>query len=282
MTDTPESTADEKAARSVRRGSTLVLFLILATFSWYLLADRYTPYTQQARVQGFVVGVAPKVSGVITEMWVRNDQQVQAGERLFQIDRSSYEIALAQARANLAEARAKLAAASAAVEAARSRLTSALANEEKERATLKEAVARVAGARADLQKAKENERSAREKLSAAKSAVDKAELDLENTLVTAETDGVITDLQAEVGRYAAQGQAVMTLVAIQSVWIQVQFTENNLGHLEPGTPVEFTLDAQPGRVFQGRVVIAYTSEARLLRILGKAFIRFMSWISYVY
>jgi len=367
MTDTPESTADEKAARSVRRGSTLVLFLILATFSWYLLADRYTPYTQQARVQGFVVGVAPKVSGVITEMWVRNDQQVQAGERLFQIDRSSYEIALAQARANLAEARAKLAAASAAVEAARSRLTSALANEEKARkdaerqerlhrkdpgaisvrrvevaqATLKEAVARVAGARADLQKAKENERSAREKLSAAKSAVDKAELDLENTLVTAETDGVITDLQAEVGRYAAQGQAVMTLVAIQSVWIQVQFTENNLGHLEPGTPVEFTLDAQPGRVFQGRVgsiglgvsagavppagtlptinnsrdwlrpaqrfpvvvhfdkdqegmqrhqlrvggqvdVIAYTSEARLLRILGKAFIRFMSWISYVY
>ncbi len=367
MNDTTGSTADQKAARSVKRGSLLVLLLILGTFSWYLLADRFTPYTQQARVQGFVVGVAPRVSGIITGMWVKNDQEVKRGDRLFQVDRSSYEIALAKARAKLADTRAKLAAARAAVEAARSRLTSALANEEKARkdaerqerlhrkdpgaisvrrveiaqATLKEAQARVAGARAELQKAQENQRSAEEKLSAAQSTVDKAELDLKNTLVTAETDGVITDLQAEVGRYAAQGQAVMTLVAMHNLWIQVQYTENNLGHLEAGTPVEFVLDAQPGKVFKGEIasiglgvsagtapppgtlptignsrdwlrpaqrfpvvvrfdteqeglerhqlrvggqvdVIAYSGDARLLEMLGKAFIRFMSWISFVY
>lgn len=367
MSASPESPADEKAIRSVKRGSTLVLLLILGTFGWYLFADRYTPYTQQARVQGFVVGVAPKVSGTLTGVWVRNDQEVQKGDRLFQIDRSSYEIALAQARANLADARAKLAAARAAVEVARSRLTSALASEEKARkdaerqerlhrkdpgaisvrrvevaqAALKEAQARVSGARADLQKAMENERGAMERLSAARSAVDKAELDLENTLVTAETDGIITDLHADVGHYASQGQPVMTLVDTRTLWIQAQFTENNLGHLEPGTPVEFILDVQPGRVFQGRVasigrgvsagavppagtlptitnsrnwlrpaqrfpvvvhfdeeqdgmerqqlrvggqvdVIAYTREAPLLEILGRIFIRFMSWTSYVY
>ena len=367
MSDAPESTTEQKAARSVKRGSTLVLLLILGTFSWYLFADRLTPYTQQARVQGFVVGVAPKVSGILTEVWVKNNQEVEAGQRLFQVDRSSYEIALAQARAGLADARARLAAAKAAVEVARSRLTSALANEEKARkdaerqerlhrkdpgaisvrrvevaqATLKEAQAKVAGARADLKKAQENARGAEEKLSAAQSTVDKAELDLKNTLVTAETDGVITDLQADVGHYAAQGQAVMTLVAIQSVWIQAQYTENNLAYLEPGTPVEFVLDVQPGKVFRGSVasiglgvsagtvppagtlptinnsrdwlrtaqrfpvvvhfdkdqeglerhqlrgggqvdVIAYTEEAHLLGFLGKAFIRFMSWMSYIY
>ena len=35
--------------------------LILVSLTWYLLADRFTPYTSQARVQGYVLGVAPKV-----------------------------------------------------------------------------------------------------------------------------------------------------------------------------------------------------------------------------
>jgi len=278
MTETP-SQVDRKAARSVKRGGLLVLSLILFTFAWYLLADRFTPYTSQARVQGFVVGVAPKVSGVITRVWVRNDQEVEAGDPLFQIDRTDYEIALARARARLADARAQLEAAKAAVEVARSKLNSALANEEKARkdaerqlrlhrkdpgaisvrrveiaqATLKEAEARVAGARADLRKAQEKVRSAEEKLLSARSAVKKAELDLKDTLVTAGSRGVVTDLQADVGRYAKQGQAVMTLVAIHDLWIQAQYTENNLGHLAPGVPVEFVLDALPGRVFQGEV-----------------------------
>ena len=367
MTDTSQTTADRKAARSVKRGTLLVLLLILTTFTWYLFADRYTPYTQQARVQGFVVGVAPKVSGLLTEVWVKNNQEVRSGDRLFRIDTSNYEIALAQARANLADARTKLAAAKAAVEVARAKLDSALANEDKARkdaqrqqrlyrkdpgaisvrrvetalATWEEARARVASARASLEKAQENEKGAEQRLEAAKAKVAKAKLDLENTLATAETDGVITDLQADVGRYASQGQAVMTLVAIHSIWIEAQYTENNLGHLEPGTPVEFMLDVQPGKVFRGRVtsiglgvsagtvpppgtlptiensrdwlrtaqrfpvavhfdkeqegldrnhlrvggqvdVIAYTDEADLLAVLGKAFIRFMSWMSYVY
>ena len=46
---------------------------------------------------------------------------------------------------------------------------------------------------------------------------------------------------------------LMTLLAIEDVWITAEFTENNLGHLEPGSPVGIVLYALPGRVFQGRV-----------------------------
>jgi multidrug resistance efflux pump len=45
----------------------------------------------------------------------------------------------------------------------------------------------------------------------------------------------------------------MTLVAIHDVWINAEFTENNLGHLGPGSPVEILFDALPGHVFAGEV-----------------------------
>jgi multidrug resistance efflux pump len=280
MSDPTPASAEEKAARSVERGGWLVLFLLLASFVLYLLGDRLTPYTSQARLQAFVVGVAPKVSGVITQVWVKNNQRVKAGDRLFQVDPSQYRIALAKARARLADARSQLASADAAVEAARSSLDSALAHEEKTRkdaerqqrlyrqdpgaisvrrvevaeAAYKEAVAAVARARANLEKARKQREGALERLKAAKAMVEMAKLDLDNTLVTAESDGTITDLQTAVGRYARQGQAVMTLVARHDLWIEARYTENNLGHLAPGTPVEFVLDSLPGRVFQGEVV----------------------------
>ena len=45
----------------------------------------------------------------------------------------------------------------------------------------------------------------------------------------------------------------MTLITVQDLWINAEFTENNLGNLEVGTPVEILFDAVPGRVFAGRI-----------------------------
>jgi multidrug resistance efflux pump len=269
----------DNAARSVRRGTLMVLAVLAATLTWYLLADRYTPYTSQARVQGFVVGVAPKVSGLIVEVWVRNDQEVRRGERLFRIDPEAYEIALRQARTQLEAARSELAVAESTVDVARAKVEAAQANLkmaaqdaqrqealrrkdpgaismrrlEIARAQLSVAQANVTAALADLQKAQEQKQAAAEKVQSARHAVEQAELDLRNTLVVAPSRGVITDLRADVGKYASAGQAVMTLVAIHDVWISAAFTENNLGHMAKGDPVEILLDVLPGEVFEGRV-----------------------------
>jgi len=152
---------------------------------------------------------------------------------------------------------------------------------------------------------------------------------------------VITDLRANVGQYAGTGSPVLTLIAIHDVWINAEFTENNLGHLIPGSPVEILFDVLPGQVFDGKVrsiglgvsegqppppgtlptvqnnrdwlrqsqrftvmigfdveqqdtlrrqlrvggqasVIAYSEDHGMLRMLGKAYIRLMSWLSYAY
>ncbi len=83
--------------------------------------------------------------------------------------------------------------------------------------------------------------------------MDDAERNLSNTVVIASTKGMITDLQTDVGQYASSGSPVLTLISMHDVWIEAQFTENNLGKLRAGTKVEILLDILPGRVFAGKV-----------------------------
>jgi len=278
-----ETTEDIQAVASVKKGALFIILLIVLSLIWYLLSDRFTPYTSQAQVQGYVVGVAPKVAGVVTEVWVKNNQEVEIEQPLFEIDPSQYRIALERARSDLENAQRQVDAGTAGVDAARANLRAALANEikaqkdtsrlkklhgedpgtisvrrlEVSQATLDQARAKVAVAEADIQQAIEQMGGENDDnnsiLKSAQSAVDKAELDLANTVVTASSRGVITDLRADVGQYAGTGGPVLTLVAIHDVWINAEFTENNLGHLRVGSPVEILFDAFPGRVFTGEV-----------------------------
>jgi len=275
--------AEKNPAASVRNGTLAIGLVILASLAWYLLADRFTPYTSQARVQGYVVGVAPKVAGVVTQVWVGNNQEVETGQPLFEIDPSQYRIALKRAQSDLENARRQVEAGSASVEAARANLRAAMANElkaeqdatrlerlhkedpgtisvrrlEVSRASLDQARAKVSAAEADIQRAIEQKGGDDDAnnaiLKSALSAVEKAELDLANTVVKAPSRGVITDLRTDVGLYAGTGNPVMTLIAIQDVWVSAEFTENNLGHLHPGSPVEILFDVLPGQVFAGEL-----------------------------
>jgi len=268
---------------AARRGGLVLGLLILLSLTWYLAADRFAPYTSQARVAGYVIGVAPEVAGRVTQVWVDNNQEVDAGERLFEVDPAQYRIALARAESEFANARSQVQAGEAAVEAARASLRAAEASElrarqdyqrlsrlreedpgtisqrrlESSRASLDQARARVTAAEADIQRAIESkggeEEASNAILQAARSAVEKARLDLGNTLVTAQTRGVITDLRADRGQYAAAGSPVLTLIPVDDLWINAEFTENNLGHLVSGAEAEVVFDALPGRVFSGRV-----------------------------
>lgn len=278
----PAQPASDSAQKSVKTGTRIILGVILASLAWYLLADRFTPYTRQARVQGFVIGIAPKVAGVVTEVWVKNNQQVDRDQQLFQIDPSQYDIALARAQSDLKNTQSQVDAGRAAVESARANLRAALANEVKaekdakrqrrmhkedpgtisvrrlevSQASWEQAKASVAAAQAEIQRAIESmggEVDDNAKLQAAESAVEKAKLDLKNTLVRSPSSGIITDLRADVGQYAGTGSPVVTLIAIHDVWINAELTENNLGNLQVGSPASLVFDSLPGRVFEGHV-----------------------------
>lgn len=270
------------AADPARKGIKWVLLVILISLVWYLLADRLTPYTQQARVQTFVVPVASEVSGRVTRVHVRNNQDVAAGAVLFEVDPQHYKIAVDRARADLESTRRQIGASTAGIESAQASLRAARANELKARqdserlerlyredpgtislrrleiarASLEAATSQVAAAKAEVQRAREQQGGSEEenaKLRSAATALEKAELDLANTRVRARSAGLVTDLRTDAGQFAAAGNPVMTLITIHDMWINAEMTENNLGHVEPGTPVAIVLDALPGRIFEGRV-----------------------------
>ena len=129
--DTQGDEGQDSAPAAVKRGGLIVALVILISLTWYLASDRYTPYTSQARVQGYVIGVAPQVSGIVTEVLVKNNERVEADQPLFRIDPSQYEIALAKARSDYENALRQVEAGDAGVEAARANLRSAKANLEK-------------------------------------------------------------------------------------------------------------------------------------------------------
>jgi multidrug resistance efflux pump len=366
--EAPAPQADPGAA--VRKGGIGIAIAIVVSLAWYILADRFTPYTTQARVQVYVVGVAPEVAGPVSEVWVENNQDVEAGQKLFSIDTSQYQLALDKANLDLENAQRQVSAGSAAVDAARANLAAAQANETKSRqdatrlerlragdpgtisvrrlevsrATLEQSRAQVRAAEAEIQAAIEqmggSDAGNNTILNTAQKAVEKAKLDLARTIVYSPSRGMITDLTADVGQFAGTGAPVMTLVAINDVWIAAEFTENNLGHLHSGSPVEILFDAMPGRVFDGKVrsiglgvssgqpqqpgtlptidndrdwlrqsqrfpviigfdptsdvelrrqlraggqasVMAFADGHGLLALLGKAYLRVMSWLSYL-
>ena len=98
MSTTPDARPAGDDAKAVKRGGRIVAAVIAGSLLLYWLADRYTPYTSQARVDGYVIGIAPKVAGEVVKVSVINNQTVKAGQPLFQIDPSQYRIGLDKAR----------------------------------------------------------------------------------------------------------------------------------------------------------------------------------------
>ena len=92
-----------------RIAATLVLVAIAVLVAvWLWRRYEVDPWTRDGRVRADVVRVTPDVGGLITEVKVRDNQQVNPGDLLFVVDRPRYALALEQANAAIQSARATL------------------------------------------------------------------------------------------------------------------------------------------------------------------------------
>ena len=273
---------EPKPGGGSRVGAIIVLVLIVFSLTWYFVSDRLTPHTSQARVQAFVVPVAAEVAGQVLKVHVKNNDEVQAGQPLFDIDPEPYRITLQRSRSDYETVRRSFNASGSTVEAAKAGLQSAkaqlvyaqqdakrleqiyaedpgaisLRRVQNAQASLIAAQSKEKAAEADLEKAREGagERSENNaQLISARSAVEKAELDFKRTKVVAPSRGVVNDLRTDVGQYAQPGAPAMTLIPIHDLWINADMTENNLGNIKTGDPVDIVLDVMPGEILKGRV-----------------------------
>jgi membrane fusion protein, multidrug efflux system len=96
-------------------------------------------------------------------------------------------------------------------------------------------------------------RSADARLAAAQAAVEDARLQLSYARITAPASGVIARRNAETGALVQPGQTLMSIVPDAHVWVTANLKETQLAKVRIGDPVEFSVDAYPGRKFSGRV-----------------------------
>jgi multidrug resistance efflux pump len=266
----------------VRKWTFIALGACAVLMIFYLVADRATPYTSQARVNALVVPIAAEVSGTVTAVEINSNHAVNAGDLLFQIDRERYALAVKTAMASLESARQATRASSADVDTAEAQVVSAnaqLRSTDQDAVRLRRIKKEDAGAISDrrIEIAENALAAARGGLAAAESslrraiaalgetgdantnvlqaqaALDQAQLDLTRTAVLAPDSGVITDVRVNRGNFAQAGAPLMTFVASHDVWIRADFTENNLGNIRPGDAVEIVFDALPGTVIRGTV-----------------------------
>ena len=83
--------------------------------------------------------------------------------------------------------------------------------------------------------------------------LEQAQLNLQYTQISAPLHGIVGHRTAEVGQYVQPGQALMSLVDIDNIWVTANFKETQLKHMKPGQPVEIKVDAISGRKYKGTV-----------------------------
>lgn len=278
---TEQSSSNLNSPANPLRKSTFIVFsLCILVFVIYVVGDRVTPTTDNARVFGFVVPIAASVSGNLVNVNVTNNQRVTKGQPLAKVAEEEYLLAVTQAEAALALAGQDIGAGTAGVSAAQARLLEAQTsyqsiltdanrlfavedknvvpqqNIDRARSDVAKAKATVAKATAELEQAKQNlgvRGEENPKLQSALAKLGKARLDLSKTLILAPSDGGITNLQLEAGYYANKGQPIMTFVTTKDVWIEAYMRENNIANIQVNDPVEIALDVAPGEIFKGEV-----------------------------
>jgi len=198
---------------------TLVMVTMAGLLGWHLW-DYYmnAPWTRDGKILADVVRVAPDVSGLVSEVLVRDNENVKKGDVIFRIDQARYKLALQTAEAKVDSSKAALDMADRDLVRYRQLNDTTVTRQKLEQvettAMQAEAAYRQAGLDRDL-----------------------AALNMERSSVKATVNGVITNFSLQPGDYVTAGSAVTALVDTDSYYVSGYFEENKLERIKIGDPV---------------------------------------------
>ncbi|WP_425524300.1 biotin/lipoyl-binding protein [Pseudomonas moorei] len=239
--------------------SAVGLAVVLGWFAW----DHYTrsPWTRDGRVRADVVTLSADVSGRIVNLQVQDNQRVEKGQLLLEIDPSRYTLAVEHATRSVEVAKASLGQSQATIVASQA-LLKQRQSEEIRRRRLKERMAisgeewekastEVSAAQADLLRNQANLGFAQANVQLAIAALAESQHDLERTRVESPISGYVTNLLTRQGDYATAGGPLVALVDSKSFYISGYFEETKLPRIEVGNAVRIEL--MSGETFGGVV-----------------------------
>lgn len=221
-------------ARRIAFTLAVVVLAILASLAmWWRATTK--PWTRDAQVRANIVGIAPRISGPIINIPVKDNQPVKKGDLLFEIDPATFQAALDNAQAQYQQSVAK----------------EIQAKQELERQN--DLYSKKVTDLKQLQDAQDLYVAAVADVAAAQAQVETAKLNLGYTKVFAPVDGYLTNVNTSNGTYVSGGEQLLALVDSSSFWVAAYFKETQLHHIEPGTRVRITLMGHERAPFEGVV-----------------------------
>ena len=199
------------------------------------------------------VQVGTYVSGPIRAIDVDFNSPVAKGQRVAKIDPAQFQVRVDQAAANLATARARV---------AKSRADLGLKTRNRDRNRVLRARDLIAQQELDAFESDHAQAVAQVALDEAgvqqvEAALSEAKINLSYTDIVSPVDGVVVSRNVDVGQTVAASFQTPTLFQIAQYLTQMQVnsnvSESDIGTVKEGQPASFSVDAYPGRVFEGRV-----------------------------
>jgi len=252
---------------------------------------RFVESTDDAYLKADSVTIAPKVSGYVTDVLVEDNQAVAAGAPLARLDTRQYQASLDQSKATLdaraadiqraeAELRQQQAnadQAKAQAEVSRvslqhaeddvsryrplvatgaesaERLASLVSTRDQARATLAANQAAARSAATQIGATQAQIVQARAQMEAAEAQLNQSKLDMNDTTLYSPLAGRVGDRSVRVGQYVQPGTRLMTVVPVQTVYLEANFKETQVGRMRIGQPATLHVDALKGTDLHGVV-----------------------------
>ncbi|QYJ93381.1 HlyD family secretion protein [Shewanella spartinae] len=266
----------------------LLLAVVVGGYYWWSQV-RFIESTDNAYVEADISNISVKVPGYVVTAKVTDNQHVEQGQLLAELESNQYRAKVSQSQASLQSSQAELqtlsakvtlqqaiirqaAAGVASAEAEKIRAEQQLkrttklkhrdysSQDEVDQATaafdsavghLDEAKAALVAKQAELAVLNAQLNQSQSQVAQAKAGLELAEIQLADTQIRAPFSGVIGKRGALTGQYVQPGQSLYSLVPDGAVWITANFKETQIQHMQPGQLVQVHLDAFPDQSFTG-------------------------------
>jgi membrane fusion protein (multidrug efflux system) len=283
----------------------VVLLIALAFFAQWYLKGRFYETTDNAYVQGEITRVSSQLGARVSEVLVQDNQHVDKGQLLVRLEPDDFRLSIDRAQATLAtreaervQAQSKLtqqssliAASDAQVQANQATLGRTqidLARLQKlrtpgfvseEQVTTMTADSNVA--RSQVTKAQADAQSQRQQVNAlnaeikrldaqiatARADLAQAQINMQRTEIHSPISGLVGQRAARNGQYVQAGAYLLSIVPDEDIWVQANFKETQIEHMEIGQSAELTFDSFPGTPIQGRVNSLFAASGAQFSLL---------------